>query len=334
MIWNNPYVSIILSTLLLQFAYSIETRKIRSFFSPVNIYPEYNILMKDLIIAFGVSFREYLYSIGAIRFETLNSLNHHLFNSCNTFVTSSVEASVFSLTKNYLFGWTIYLIHLTYRYSLPTVVDSVFIARSCMKMIYYPLLFFSFVSYDTSIFLSSIWVMILIYNIVKTNIPRIYFLISIGLIFICIYSFSGNEIVLYLNLFAKTIILSFGGCYLVMAMLIYSLFIFFESKRRASIPNPNRYGYRHQGDDMSLKNKPDLIRKIQSFSPTVKFESSECNICLEDFDATTKENNQSIFLNCGHKFHQECVLIWLDTHNSCPVCREHVARSNFGLAMM
>lgn len=47
----------------------------------------------------------------------------------------------------------------------------------------------------------------------------------------------------------------------------------------------------------------------------------ECSICLED------NNNSSIVLECGHKFHKKCINNWIKEcrhsgrHSSCPLCK-------------
>lgn len=48
----------------------------------------------------------------------------------------------------------------------------------------------------------------------------------------------------------------------------------------------------------------------------------ECPICLE--------NNLEPFkmLNCQHSFHEVCLNIWLEKHNSCPLCRQLVTFIN------
>jgi hypothetical protein len=46
-----------------------------------------------------------------------------------------------------------------------------------------------------------------------------------------------------------------------------------------------------------------------------------CPICLESL----KEGcNQTIVsgATCGHKFHRDCLLHWLDQHSECPSCRQ------------
>eukprot|EP00698_Gefionella_okellyi_P011353 TRINITY_DN2988_c0_g1_i2.p1 TRINITY_DN2988_c0_g1~~TRINITY_DN2988_c0_g1_i2.p1 ORF type:complete len:278 (-),score=38.64 TRINITY_DN2988_c0_g1_i2:53-826(-) len=42
-----------------------------------------------------------------------------------------------------------------------------------------------------------------------------------------------------------------------------------------------------------------------------------CSVCLEDHIAGTK----ALRLPCTHLFHKECVMPWLQQHNSCPSCR-------------
>lgn len=42
----------------------------------------------------------------------------------------------------------------------------------------------------------------------------------------------------------------------------------------------------------------------------------ECSICLNDVKANEQYKSQ-----CGHTFHHACMIHWLSTKNSCPVCR-------------
>jgi len=45
----------------------------------------------------------------------------------------------------------------------------------------------------------------------------------------------------------------------------------------------------------------------------------ECPICME------KLNNPSITLECRHRFHEQCLIQWIETgNNSCPYCRETI----------
>jgi E3 ubiquitin-protein ligase RNF115/126 len=44
----------------------------------------------------------------------------------------------------------------------------------------------------------------------------------------------------------------------------------------------------------------------------------QCTVCMEDF--VLKESVRQ--LPCGHKFHDDCIIPWLEMHGSCPICRK------------
>ena len=44
--------------------------------------------------------------------------------------------------------------------------------------------------------------------------------------------------------------------------------------------------------------------------------SNECTICLLNYTEETKKTTE-----CNHTFHDECIGRWLQTNNSCPLCR-------------
>ena len=44
--------------------------------------------------------------------------------------------------------------------------------------------------------------------------------------------------------------------------------------------------------------------------------TDECTICLLNYNEETKKATE-----CHHIFHQECIDRWLQTNNSCPLCR-------------
>jgi hypothetical protein len=51
----------------------------------------------------------------------------------------------------------------------------------------------------------------------------------------------------------------------------------------------------------------------------IDYQTDECCICL-DIDNT----RQWSILECGHKFHNLCILTWIHTNQTCPVCRHSV----------
>lgn len=47
------------------------------------------------------------------------------------------------------------------------------------------------------------------------------------------------------------------------------------------------------------------------------FHQQDCTICFEAFTGSEVLAR----LGCGHKFHEDCIVDWLERQLSCPVCR-------------
>merc|ERR1711994_901005 len=62
------------------------------------------------------------------------------------------------------------------------------------------------------------------------------------------------------------------------------------------------------------------IKKI----PTIKIDQThidakaQCSVCWDDF----KIGEEVRELKCKHVFHSDCIIPWLELHNTCPVCRQ------------
>lgn len=49
--------------------------------------------------------------------------------------------------------------------------------------------------------------------------------------------------------------------------------------------------------------------------PKKVIEELECPICLKELEQF------KVFLPCGHAFHSDCILDWIDNKRNCPMCR-------------
>jgi hypothetical protein len=52
--------------------------------------------------------------------------------------------------------------------------------------------------------------------------------------------------------------------------------------------------------------------------------NKECSVCICEFS----ENERLVPLPCSHIFHEDCIKPWLQSHNSCPVCRYELEMEN------
>jgi hypothetical protein len=50
------------------------------------------------------------------------------------------------------------------------------------------------------------------------------------------------------------------------------------------------------------------------------FHHKDCTVCLEPF----KASDVAAKLDCGHKFHENCLVDWLEKKSNCPICRAQV----------
>ena len=53
------------------------------------------------------------------------------------------------------------------------------------------------------------------------------------------------------------------------------------------------------------------------------YKNMTCNICLDNFEI----GNTLRILECNHEFHENCIITWLKSNNTCPICR-HELESN------
>ena len=69
----------------------------------------------------------------------------------------------------------------------------------------------------------------------------------------------------------------------------------------------------------------DNLPKIEVNRDNItKFKDITCNICLEGF----QKGNILRVLECNHEFHENCIITWLKSRNTCPVCRHELESSD------
>lgn len=59
---------------------------------------------------------------------------------------------------------------------------------------------------------------------------------------------------------------------------------------------------------------PKRILDEELLGPELK---GECTICIDE----VKVGDEAVVLPCKHWFHEQCVVLWLKQHNTCPICR-------------
>ena len=66
------------------------------------------------------------------------------------------------------------------------------------------------------------------------------------------------------------------------------------------------------------------LKKIEVNENNINnYKNITCNICLDNFEI----GNLLRILECNHEFHENCIITWLKSNNTCPVCR-HELESN------
>ncbi|MBA0682804.1 hypothetical protein Goari_024497 [Gossypium aridum] len=79
--------------------------------------------------------------------------------------------------------------------------------------------------------------------------------------------------------------------------------------------DPNRYG-----TPPASKSAIDSLPSVKITKDHLSSKSNQCAVCMDDFE----EGIQAKRMPCRHLYHKDCILPWLELHNSCPVCRHEL----------
>ncbi|KAM7262034.1 hypothetical protein ACFE04_021111 [Oxalis oulophora] len=76
--------------------------------------------------------------------------------------------------------------------------------------------------------------------------------------------------------------------------------------------DPNRYG-----TPPASKSAIDALPTVKITEQTNDSEMNQCAVCMDVFETGSLVKQ----MPCNHMYHNDCILPWLELHNSCPVCR-------------
>ncbi|KAL1192615.1 E3 ubiquitin-protein ligase RING1-like [Cardamine amara subsp. amara] len=79
--------------------------------------------------------------------------------------------------------------------------------------------------------------------------------------------------------------------------------------------DPNRYG-----TPPASKSAIDALPTVKVTKDMLQSEMNQCAVCMDEFE----DGIETKQMPCKHFFHHDCLLPWLQLHNSCPVCRHEL----------
>ncbi|KAF5749862.1 E3 ubiquitin-protein ligase RING1 [Tripterygium wilfordii] len=79
--------------------------------------------------------------------------------------------------------------------------------------------------------------------------------------------------------------------------------------------DPNRYG-----TPPASKSAIDTLPTVKVTHEFLNTEMNQCAVCMDEFDLGAEAKQ----MPCKHLYHKDCILPWLELHNSCPVCRHEL----------
>ncbi|KAL6967283.1 E3 ubiquitin-protein ligase ring1 [Sarracenia purpurea var. burkii] len=76
--------------------------------------------------------------------------------------------------------------------------------------------------------------------------------------------------------------------------------------------DPNRYG-----TPPASKSAVEALPNIKITDKLLASDSSQCAVCKDTFELGEEAKQ----MPCKHIYHSNCIIPWLELHNSCPVCQ-------------
>ena len=82
------------------------------------------------------------------------------------------------------------------------------------------------------------------------------------------------------------------------------------------------HAMKHEIEEVTPGNLDDIPLSPQDLPRIVysgKGDDKICRICLMEYN----EGDTLVYLTCVHRFHEECIMTWLDNKKECPICKKN-----------
>ena len=89
----------------------------------------------------------------------------------------------------------------------------------------------------------------------------------------------------------------------------------YEEEERTS--TPRSYHIKKECNACSDKQNIDFLK---DYVPDKEKDEDTCSICYNTYE----DGEVAGKLKCCHFYHTQCILRWLETSTTCPLCRQHV----------
>lgn len=75
--------------------------------------------------------------------------------------------------------------------------------------------------------------------------------------------------------------------------------------------------------DVSVCNDILVLVSSTGFDDSAPLLDKDCAICKDQFSLKTEDPDEQVVvtLPCSHPFHEPCIMPWLKSSGTCPVCR-------------
>ena len=85
-------------------------------------------------------------------------------------------------------------------------------------------------------------------------------------------------------------------------------------------PSPARQAYEDWHDFPNTNTKNTKIEEYINEHTHNNEDNTECSICLQE----NHHKHKFVKTKCDHVFHKRCLAKWINTKNTCPLCRNNI----------